>query len=84
MGDDHKEDVNRIADSDFPWEDDDEDPDDDGYDDDEDEDARNCGGFFLHGRWVCVNIGSEQCEFECPYSAWIGLTEKQIRNLESR
>ena len=61
--------------------------DDDGdYEPDEfDDELENCCGFFEsqspNAVWVCGAVGSEDCD-ECPCYGWLGLTNKQIDELE--
>jgi hypothetical protein len=62
--------------------------DDDGeYEPDEFEDELgNCCGFFESQSpdavFVCGAVGSEDCD-ECPCYAWLGLTNKQIDDLDT-
>lgn len=54
---------------------------DDDYEMDEFEDAvANCCGYFdqSDGVFWCHNAGSEDCDWECPFSRDIGLTAAQI------
>ena len=40
-----------------------------------------CHGWFDAGVFVCGAVGSEDCD-ECACNAWLGLTEKEIDELE--
>ena len=54
---------------------------DDGYDaEDEIEQALSncCGHFERDGRFWCGAAGSEDCDWECPFSRDIGLTADEI------
>ncbi len=69
----------------FPSEPDEDDLYDDHYDeyndygdDDDESDIDNCSGFFDHGVFVCMAAGSEDCDWECPFSRDIGMTAKEI------
>jgi hypothetical protein len=60
--------------------------DDSDYEPDEFEDEMdNCHGHFEsqspNAVWVCGAVGSEDCD-ECPCYAWLGLTNKQIDDLD--
>jgi hypothetical protein len=51
----------------------------DEYEPDEFEEAMsNCCGFFDGGYFVCAAAGSEDCDWDCPFSHDLGLTAKQI------
>lgn len=43
-----------------------------------DEALMNCSGFLDGGVFVCSAAGSEDCDWDCPFSRDIGLTQKQI------
>lgn len=63
-----------------------DDPDDDDDELDEiDDDMYDCHGWFDgHGKsavFMCGAVGSEDCD-ECPCYRWLGLTNKQIDELE--
>lgn len=55
-----------------------EDSTDDDNDDEFDEAMSNCGGFWNGGVFVCMKVGSEECDWECPFSCDIGKTQKQL------
>lgn len=38
----------------------------------------DCSGLWDGGVFLCMAAGSEECEFECPFSNDIGKTAKQI------
>jgi len=40
----------------------------------------NCSGFWDGEVFMCGAIGSEQCEFECPFNKDIGTTADEIEN----
>lgn len=42
----------------------------------------NCRGFLDAGFFVCAAAGSEDCDWECPFSRDLGLTVKQIEERE--
>ena len=47
----------------------------DWFDDESDDDGDpfgNCGLYRDNGVYVCSQIGSEDCDFECPYSIQVG------------
>jgi hypothetical protein len=50
----------------------------------EGEEFENCGGFFDRGVFVCTKVGSEECDFECPYRRDIGMTIKAIQRRDMR
>lgn len=55
---------------------------------DEDEEAMyDCHGFFdsqrADSQFMCGAVGSEDCD-ECPMNKWLGLTNRQIDELEMR
>jgi len=61
--------------------------DDEEYEPDEFEDELdNCHGYFESQSpkavWVCGAVGSEDCD-ECPCHDWLGLTNKQIDDLDT-
>lgn len=44
----------------------------------------NCSGSFgKDGKFRCGAIGSEDCDFECPFHRDIGLTRSQIEVLDA-
>lgn len=43
-----------------------------------DEALFNCSGFFDGEYFVCGAAGSEDCDWDCPFSRDLGLTAKQI------
>ena len=51
-------------------------------DDFDDEDEYDCHGFFEGKHFMCMAAGSEDCDFECPYRNWLGLTRKQIDRMD--
>lgn len=52
---------------------------------DGDDDLSNCHGYFPdqgpQARFQCGAVGSEDCD-ECPMNNWLGLTNRQIDELE--
>lgn len=63
--------------------------DDDDYGDDPELDEfeeamQNCSGFFHNGVFHCSAAGSEDCDWGCPFSDDIGLTEAEIDEREAR
>lgn len=53
---------------------------DDGPMDEYEEAMSNCHGFFEteRGPFVCSGAGSEDCDWDCPFSRDLGLTMRQI------
>ena len=57
---------------------------DDDYPEDEFEEAMaNCCGHFIDGVFWCGAAGSEDCDFDCPFSHDIGLTVQQIEQRDA-
>jgi hypothetical protein len=53
------------------------------YEPDEFEEAMaDCCGHFSGGVFMCGAAGSEDCDFECPFSRDLGLTVEQIEARE--
>ena len=55
------------------------------FEDDEAEEFDCHGSFETQHRdavFVCGSDGSEDCDWECPYSGWKGLTQIQIDRME--
>ena len=52
----------------------------------EDDDEFDCHGHFegqhRDAVFVCGADGSEDCDWECPYSGWKGLTHLQVDRME--
>ncbi len=54
-------------------------PEDDGDLYDEDEQALDdCSGFWDGDTFMCMAVGSEQCEFGCPFNRDLGKTSEEI------
>jgi len=52
--------------------------DDEPYEEDPIEEAiSNCSGSYYRGLFVCGAVGSEDCDFECPFSHLIGTKESR-------
>jgi len=52
------------------------------YDDEEpdeyEEALGNCSGFMDGGFFVCGAAGSEECDWECPFSGDLGKSQKEL------
>lgn len=59
-------------------------PDEIDYEPDEYEEAiANCCGHMSGGVFHCGAVGSEDCEFECPYNKYIGCTSEQMDAIDA-
>ena len=52
--------------------------------DEYEEAAQNCCGHFSGGVFHCGAVGSEDCEFECPFNRDIGMTLEEIERREDQ
>ncbi len=57
--------------------------DDFGEEDPLEEALSNCSGFMDGEYFVCGAAGSEDCDWDCPFSRDIGLTAKQIEERDA-
>ena len=56
-----------------PWDDDEPESYPDEFEEDEiDEAMGRCGLHRSGGVWVCGHVGSEDCDFECPFRGEVG------------
>lgn len=56
---------------------------DDDYDEEPDEYEEalgNCSGFMDGGYFVCGAAGSEECDWECPFSGDLGKSAKELED----